>query len=402
MADVLGTAPDVLITPTGSLEQHKPSSTAQSQPQKTTAEVVKEKVPKQDPAQKTRELVNQRISQNGGGGDQHFTDKLLGFQNQFQQVPPPPKEDDNAINIWGGLSLLVAAMGGRFSRQHQTAAMNAAAAAINGLMDGKKEKYDEEFKRWQASNNNLIQSLNYQLDIYKQIMDKQYKDATIAQRHQAAEASAFFRSMGNRHAQDLADRRDMDALERFMKDVEKTVKEHYKASDDVEDYDKAIKEIYALPDDPKFKNGSYAQKQAMIQAIEDKYPPKQQAGGKANTKDRDNAMKQWNRLRSDTFPGGPGWPSDIDPKYKDSFEGFYLHAWPKYRGQIADAETEKTVANTPDYQQLSDGSWVTYNGQGDKSDQLNWSHVSTEDVPFSAFGGENWEDPEGLGIPGLE
>jgi len=92
-------------------------------------------------------------------------DILQGRAMQPPQLSePPPPVQTNPAQAWGSAAMMVAALGGLMTRNHATNAMNAAAGVMNAFHQGDLEQSQQEFQRWQVSNENMQKMFKFQMD----------------------------------------------------------------------------------------------------------------------------------------------------------------------------------------------------------------------------------------------
>lgn len=146
---------------------------------------------------------------------------------QFEARPKFEQKDDNPMMAWAALATVIAMVGTGRTRGRMTAAMNAAAAAINGYQEGKKEKSEHAYKVWQAETHNAIQEMHFANDAYKTVLDsaKQRENLAIKQGvaidHQTkAEAEALAASMQD-PAMAFAAKRGLPAMIALQEDRQK-------------------------------------------------------------------------------------------------------------------------------------------------------------------------------------
>jgi hypothetical protein len=146
------------------------------------------------------------------------------------QMAPLPKytpKDENPLMAFAALASVIAVIGSGRTRGRMTAAMNAAAAAITGFQEGKKEKAEHAYKVWQAETHNAIQEMRFTNDAYKTVLDSARQRETLAIKqgvaidHQTkAETEALATSMQD-PAMALAAKKGLPAMVALQEDRQK-------------------------------------------------------------------------------------------------------------------------------------------------------------------------------------
>ncbi|HEV2225071.1 MAG TPA: hypothetical protein VGR84_18915 [Candidatus Acidoferrales bacterium] len=83
---------------------------------------------------------------------------------------PPTQTMPQLFSVFGGLAMLVAAIGGRHSRQPATASLNAAAGVIQGIEQNNQQQFDNSFKTWKAQTEALQDALTAQNAVFSGIL----------------------------------------------------------------------------------------------------------------------------------------------------------------------------------------------------------------------------------------
>ena len=93
------------------------------------------------------------------------------------QIPERPKTIKDDIQLWGALAIAFSALASRRTRMPMTTALNAAAAAMNGMREGDKERADQAYKEWQENTKIAFQMADYEQRIYEDILhDREHVD----------------------------------------------------------------------------------------------------------------------------------------------------------------------------------------------------------------------------------
>lgn len=141
----------------------------------------------------------------------------------FTPPPPPPQpQETDPVTAWGSLAMLAASLGGFRSRNHATAAVNAAAEALKGIHQKDTEAYQHAMDKWKIESENAARIQNYELDAYKAVMDQKQFDlskwmqlSNMEQREKMVELRAVAIDLQNERAKAQLEERRM---EDFFKD----------------------------------------------------------------------------------------------------------------------------------------------------------------------------------------
>jgi hypothetical protein len=88
---------------------------------------------------------------------------------------PPPKPMPSAsqtVDMWGSLAIAFAGLASLRVRNHATAALNAAAQAINGIKQKNDADADRAFKMWEEESKNALDLANFQQRAYDTAMSQ--------------------------------------------------------------------------------------------------------------------------------------------------------------------------------------------------------------------------------------
>jgi len=89
------------------------------------------------------------------------------------QLPAPPKDaDERPMRAWAALAIAFGALAGRMTQTPLAASLNAAGQALNAFQEGKHEVAKENFEKWRAESERMIQLANYQQNAYKEVLGK--------------------------------------------------------------------------------------------------------------------------------------------------------------------------------------------------------------------------------------
>lgn len=87
------------------------------------------------------------------------------------KLPPKPEpKNDSPIDLWGSMAMAFAALASTRVRNHASTAMNAAAAALDGMKKRDKDAYDQAFQTWQVETKNAIDMANFQQKSYDELL----------------------------------------------------------------------------------------------------------------------------------------------------------------------------------------------------------------------------------------
>lgn len=117
-------------------------------------------------SQEYRKLLRQQI------------DASQAIEARYMQMAqnPPTRTMPDLFSGFGSLALLVAAIGGRHSRQPATASLNAAAGALQGIQQNNQQQFEDSFKTWQAQTQALNNALTAQNDVFRNILENEHLD----------------------------------------------------------------------------------------------------------------------------------------------------------------------------------------------------------------------------------
>ena len=88
------------------------------------------------------------------------------FKPIAYNAPKPP----SLIEQLGSSTMLFAMLGGMFTRNHATTALNAATSALNGFKEGNEAQAKQAMDQWKTANENMLQAARFQDEVYKNIM----------------------------------------------------------------------------------------------------------------------------------------------------------------------------------------------------------------------------------------
>ena len=106
--------------------------------------------------------------------------------------PERPKTATEDIQIWGALAIAFAALASRRTRMPMTSALNAAAAAIQGMHDGAKERVDQAYKQWEMDLKFASENANFEQRAYDELMNQiDNKEKLVYQDEQMKDTQAW-------------------------------------------------------------------------------------------------------------------------------------------------------------------------------------------------------------------
>ena len=96
----------------------------------------------------------------------------IPFPGPPQNIPPPQPKETSAMQQWGSAAMIFAGLASLLTRTPATTALNAGAAALNAFKKNDQAEADRQYKIWQEANKNAMEVHNYQMDVYKSIIDR--------------------------------------------------------------------------------------------------------------------------------------------------------------------------------------------------------------------------------------
>jgi len=111
------------------------------------------------------------------GGDPNLQ-KIADLEQQILNRPPPklpeikerPKTGYDDIQLWGSLAIAFAALASARTRTPMTTALNAAAAALNGMHEGSNERFAQNYKEWQDQQKLAFQMYDFEQQQYQELI----------------------------------------------------------------------------------------------------------------------------------------------------------------------------------------------------------------------------------------
>ncbi len=139
----------------------------------------------------------------GGEGVQGAIKDIADLEKYRQTIAPPKLERPNKpqtatddIQLWGSLAIVFAAIASRRTRTPMTTALNAAAAAVQGMREGSKERVDQAYKQWEMDMNFALQNATFEQRAYDELMNQiTTKEELRYKAGQAQDAEAFKREI---------------------------------------------------------------------------------------------------------------------------------------------------------------------------------------------------------------
>ena len=298
----------------------------------------------------------------------------------YPAVPPlPPQETTSPAEAWGSLAMLAAAIGGPKSRTHATTAMNAAADVLKGFHQGDLERNQQAIERWKIANGNLMQNMNYQMDIYKAVMAGQGRSVSEMlalsreDRLQAsADAAAYSRSFHDDLMTHKLEMGDWNGAVKLLQDREKVYEGLLKQSGRVDDAIDLMQRLDELRNSDEYKKASVTDKYGMEYGLLKQVAPFMDVRGKGSKQDLQIAQQVYKT----TYAPGGVLATDA-PKFDD----WYKNDWPNWDGgaqmsngvapgmldPVAPKDKKKWVWKNP-----ADGKTYRYKGTGDYHKEENW------------------------------
>ena len=84
--------------------------------------------------------------------------------------PKPAPTETGAVQQWGSLAMVFAALASLRSRTPMTTALNAAAQVVNGFKQGDKDATDRAYKVWEEETKNALEIANFQQRAYEEAL----------------------------------------------------------------------------------------------------------------------------------------------------------------------------------------------------------------------------------------
>ncbi len=116
-------------------------------------------------------------------------------------MPPPTVKNTTPQEEWGSAAMMFAVIGGLFSRQHLTTALNAAAGVMNAFKKGDQEAANQAYQSWKVANDNALKMADYQQKTYKAILDNfTRREGLTIQEGSMEERAATAELLANAHS----------------------------------------------------------------------------------------------------------------------------------------------------------------------------------------------------------
>ena len=164
---------------------------------------------------------------------------------QYTPPPPPQQAQSNPAEIWGGLAMAMAALGGFMTRSHASTAFNAAAGVVQAYRQRDAEAAQAAFERWKVSNENMLKSMQFAQERLKTDIELAKADEA----HGLAKANADLKAMGI----DLQQIRTTADLERVHAEIQHLSLENGTIMDEAaEKHEKAV-QFMKLQASPEWK-----------------------------------------------------------------------------------------------------------------------------------------------------
>jgi hypothetical protein len=226
--------------------------------------------------------------------------------------------------------MLAAGIGGLMTRNHATTALNAAADVMKAYHQGDLERFDQEYKRWQASNQNMLKMQNYELNAYKAILGAYGKDADRAireggldERAVAAEAHAVAVSLHDDEMAKRAAAGDVRGMLRLMIDRERLTEQMEINSGKVEEA-KALKDATTeLRESPEYAAADPLTRYGMLFRVVHQKAPSLDTRGDGSQNDLRIAETVY-RLQF--------MPDGVKKQDTPEWDAWYKDTWPTWAG----------------------------------------------------------------------
>jgi hypothetical protein len=258
---------------------------------------------------------------------------------QMQAMPPPPTPTNTSpAQQWGSMAMLAAGLGGLLTRQHATAALNAAADAIKGFHQGDQDATNQAFQQWKVANDNTVKIMNYQMQAYRAAMEDASKSQEMDLRESdleslpvradiATKATAF----GNKRLADAANNGDTRTMLQLLNAQNKAAAGLAKQGQILEKQYEVHQNIQALQSTPEYQSASTLDKLKMAIEVQKSVAPQFDTRGDG-TKADTGAAGQVYKLEYTDPNGGLRPPGSLMPDGSKvpTADEFYENIWPTW------------------------------------------------------------------------
>jgi hypothetical protein len=133
---------------------------------------------------------------------------------QMQKPPPVPGQpkEQAADEVWLATVGVLGAIAGGLTRNHATNALAAMTGAMNGYQEGRKDKFEENLKQWNAENKRILETNQASLDQYKATLESR----KLALEQKAMELQLTAAKYDDRAVMQAAQQHDFETLGRLL------------------------------------------------------------------------------------------------------------------------------------------------------------------------------------------
>jgi hypothetical protein len=133
---------------------------------------------------------------------------------QMQKPPPVPGQpkEQAADEVWLATVGVLGAIAGGLTRNHATNALAAMTGAMNGYQEGRKDKFEENLKQWNAENKRILETNQASLDQYKTTLESR----KLALEQKAMELQLTAAKYDDRAVMQAAQQHDFETLGRLL------------------------------------------------------------------------------------------------------------------------------------------------------------------------------------------
>lgn len=166
------------------------------------------------------QLDAQQANQNTDAAQQHIAGdeaQMSMMPPAFDTMPPPPEQTDPG-KAWASTAMMMAVIGGAFTRSPLTTALTAATGVLNGFHQGDLDASQSSFERWKVANANAAKNYEFAMNRLKADVELWKTNAELGQAKFNADTKAFGMHLDFVKTQDEA--------QRLLLDAERTADDH--------------------------------------------------------------------------------------------------------------------------------------------------------------------------------
>lgn len=127
-------------------------------------------------------------------------------------TPPPQPKESSPVEVWGSAAMMVAGLGGMFTRRPLTNSLNAMGGVINAYRQHDAEGAQKAYDEWKISTENAVKMAQFSIDAYKTALSKIESDKKGAQSDFLTTAKA----LGDENAAYVAQHYGIDAAVKYV------------------------------------------------------------------------------------------------------------------------------------------------------------------------------------------